>query len=367
MAGFFVKFNNTVIEKLEDLTKPFQTQFAHDMQTLAGASITLYILWVGYQVLAGKRQTPIPDLVWDLSKFAILLIFITNADGYLTTTIEAIKGIKAGFAGSQSVWTTLDSMWLTTQKLATQIMTLDNSKYVKIEGGIGAVLVWGGSILIMAFAAIIYMIADVTMQLMLMFAPVAIFCLMWGFFRTVFNNWLNLLLASVFTVLFASVLVRIGTAFQTDMFTQITTAAPNSNLMTMGAMAFVIGIIIGALIYKSSGFAQQLAGAGVEGTLQGMATMGLGVAGFAAGKLGMSAGRAGVGLGMGLAGKQGMQSFSGRAGNLVGRGARSAGRGAFSAAEWAGEKGFQSLAPTGALGAKARRLATLDKVRNKSI
>lgn len=37
------------------------------------------------------------------------------------------------------------------------------------------------------------------------------------------------------------------------------------------------------------------------------------------------------------------------------------GRGARTAAEWAGEKGYQALAPTGALGMKARRLASLEK------
>ncbi|MCZ5798135.1 conjugal transfer protein TrbL, partial [Escherichia coli] len=76
-------------------------------------------------------------------------------------------------------------------------------------------------------------------------------------------------------------LVKIGTEFQTDMLSQISRDANSTNILTMGAMAFVIGVLIAVFVWKSSSFAQQLAGAGVEGTLQGMALLGIGVAGMA--------------------------------------------------------------------------------------
>ncbi|WP_249822050.1 hypothetical protein [Escherichia coli] len=94
------------------------------------------------------------------------------------------------------------------------------------------------------------------------------------------------------------------------------------------------------LIAKS--FAVQLAGAGVEGAVQGAAMMGLGAAGMATGKSLMLGGRAGLGFGLGMAGRTGMNSLSGKAGNLMGR--------VREQPEWAGEKGYQALAPTGALG-----------------
>ncbi|HAE9636540.1 TPA_asm: hypothetical protein G4W04_004774, partial [Salmonella enterica subsp. enterica serovar Java] len=113
------------------------------------------------------------------------------------------------------------------------------------------------------------------------------------------------------------------------------------------------------LVLIAKGFAVQLAGAGVEGAVQGAAMMGLGAAGMATGKSLMLGGRAGLGFGLGMAGRTGMNSLSGKAGNLMGRGARTA-------AEWAGEKGYQALAPTGALGMKARRLASLEKARARN-
>ncbi|MCZ5673044.1 type IV secretion system protein, partial [Escherichia coli] len=76
------------------------------MFSLLSAGISVYILLVGYQILAGKRQTPLHDLVWDLSKFAIILTFVSNADGYLTAAMDAIKSMKDGFLG-KPVWATL--------------------------------------------------------------------------------------------------------------------------------------------------------------------------------------------------------------------------------------------------------------------
>ncbi|MCV5432313.1 type IV secretion system protein, partial [Escherichia coli] len=114
MSGFFEKFNSEVVSKIEEMTKPLQSQLGQDMLSLLSAGISVYILWVGYQILAGKRQTPLQDLVWDLSKFAIILTFVSNADGYLTAAMDAIKSMKDGFLG-KPVWATLDTMWSTTQ------------------------------------------------------------------------------------------------------------------------------------------------------------------------------------------------------------------------------------------------------------
>ncbi|CAM9426116.1 hypothetical protein [Escherichia coli] len=60
MSGFFEKFNSEVVSKIEEMTKPLQSQLGQDMLSLLSAGISVYILWVGYQILAGKRQTGVP-------------------------------------------------------------------------------------------------------------------------------------------------------------------------------------------------------------------------------------------------------------------------------------------------------------------
>ncbi len=43
------------------------------MMGLAAASATIYIMWRGYQTLAGKLSTPMEDTMWDIMRMAIIL------------------------------------------------------------------------------------------------------------------------------------------------------------------------------------------------------------------------------------------------------------------------------------------------------
>lgn len=330
MAGFFVKYNNELMAKLEEIGNTYQSQFASDIMTLATASITLYVMWKGYQTLAGKTQTPLPDLAWDLTKFAIIITFITNGGGYLTAATEALKGLKEGFSGGVSVWQTLDNLWASTQLLAEKIYQKDTD-YIPLAGAIGACGVWIGSILLMGFSTLVFISADVVMTLMIIVAPIFIFCLMFGFLRQMFNNWLQTIFSSILTVLFASLVIKFCMDVQGEMLTTMSNMAGRSNVFTVGAMGLMAGVISSILVVLASKIAMSLAGAGVDGAVQGMAAIGVGASGKAAASLGSVGLRSGVGFGMGLAGKKGMQSFAGRAGNTVGRGTRSA-------AEWTGQK-----------------------------
>lgn len=354
--GFFVKFNNTIMESVKNISDSYQTQFANDVMTLATAAITLYVLWKGYQTLAGKTQAPLADLAWDLAKFGIIIAFVTNAGGYLTSATGALEGMKEGFSGGVNVWQTLDNLWLSTQNLADKIYQKDTDT-IPLAGFVGMCFVWAGSIILMAVGTVIYLVADVTMSLLIITAPIFIFCLMFGFLRSMFNNWLQLMFSSILTVLFASLVIRIGMDYQGDILRQVLNAPADSNIVTSGAMGFMAGLLSALLVLLARAFASQLAGAGVDGAVQGMAMMGLGLAGMAAGRMAKSAGRAGVGMGQGLAGKkrEGDRSWSGQAGNLAGRGMNAV-----------GNKASDTLASSGALGAQAKRMATIEQAKARN-
>lgn len=354
--GFFVKFNNTIMESIKNIGDTYQTQFANDVMSLSAAAITLYVVWKGYQTLAGKTQAPLSDLTWELAKFAIIIAFVTNAGGYLTSATDALQGMKDGFAGNVSVWQTLDNLWLSTQNLADKVYQKDTD-FVPMAGAIGMILVWAGSIILMAIGTVVYLVADVTMSLLTITAPIFIFCLMFGFLRSMFNNWLQLMFSSILTVLFASLVIRIGMDYQGDILKQVIDASENSNIVTSGAMGFMAGLLSALLVLIARSFATQLAGAGVDGAVQGMAMMGLGVAGVAAGRMGASAGRAGKGLGYGLAGKEnkGDNSLAGKTGHWMGQSVRTG-----------SDKGYDSLASSGALGASAKRLATIEQAKARN-
>jgi type IV secretion system protein VirB6 len=274
MAGFFEKFNTTIMDKLTTMGDVYQAQYATGIMSLMVGAVTLYILYSGYSTLAGKQQTPVPDLVWNLARFAMLITFITNAGGYLTALTDGLNGLKSGFTGDTSVWTALDTLWTSTQELADEIYKKDESAYVAVSGGLGAALVWGGAIFLMFTSAVVFLTADMTMLFMLMTAPIFLFCLMFGFLRPMFNNWLQLIFSSILTVLFASIVIRLAIDFQVEITGQVATQADDSNLMTMGAIGAVSGLLSGVLVTLAAGFASKLAGAGAEGAMQGLAMAG---------------------------------------------------------------------------------------------
>lgn len=354
--GFFVKFNNTIMESVKNISDSYQTQFANDVMSLAVAAITLYVMWKGYQTLAGKSQAPLSDLTWDLAKFGIIITFVTNAGGYLTAATDALQGMKDGFSGGVNVWQTLDNLWLSTQNLADKIYQKDTDT-IPLAGFVGMCFVWAGSIILMAVGTVIYLVADVTMSLLIITAPIFIFCLMFGFLRSMFNNWLQLMFSSILTVLFASLVIRIGMDYQGDILRQVLNAPADSNIVTSGAMGFMAGLLAGLLVFISSKIATSLAGAGVDGAVQGMAMMGLGLTGMAAGRMAKSTGRAGTGLAYGLAGnkRENDKSWSNQVGNLVGRGAHNA-----------GQRASDALASSGALGAQAKRMATIEQAKARN-
>lgn len=325
--GLFVKFNSEIMAAVKQAGEATSNVYVQAAVALVSGAITLYVLWMGYQTMAGKIQTPIQDGVWNLAKIGIILAFIENTSGYLTTTIDAIQGLKDGLSGNQAggVWAKLDTLWVQTQRLATAIKDLDTSTYVQTDGAIGAGLVWLGSIILMLIAGIVFFTADITLLLLGITAPIFIFCLMFGFLRTMFNNWLQLIFASILTVMFASLVINIGMNFMSKILTQVTAQANDSNLITMGALACVAGVLTGALVFIASKFATQIAGVGMEGTVQGMIVMGLGAATWGASKTLSQSMSAGKGFGKGI---------------VDGKEAKTD-----SPAEWAGKQAGRTLSP----------------------
>ena len=82
-----------------------------------------------------------------------------------------------------------------------------------------------------------------------------------------FNNWLQAIFANILTILFASMVLDVALLFEGEMLNQIQTQANKSNLLTMGAMGLVTGLMASALILIAAGMAKQLAGSGVEGVV----------------------------------------------------------------------------------------------------
>ena len=188
--------------------------------------------------------------------------------------------------------------------------------------------------------------AEITLKMLAVTAPLFIFCLMFGFLRQMFNSWLQLIISSCLILLFGSLALRAGTSYLNVILSLAVDTATQRNLIQVGATALVAGIFMAFVILQAKTYASQIASVGAEGAMQGAAAMGIATAGFGAAKLGLGAlksgGRFGAGSFRGMRGKEGgfseSKGISGKTGNLVGQGAAAGYRKGKEVTKWAKQR-----------------------------
>lgn len=280
MAGTMEYFDQQAMDGLKEVTSGQMMQYSSWMMGLAGSAVAVYILVKGYQAMAGKLQTPTVDLIWDMARLAVIFSFVANVNGYLDATINAIDGLKEGFSGGDNIWQQMDTLWSKAQTVAKTLHDLDDSAVVKDEGMTAQFYVWAGILVVMCTCAFVSLIAEVTILLLSITAPIFIFCLAWGVFRQMFNNWLQNIIGAVLTIMFAALSLRIVVRIMDAILTQATSSAPQANIVTLGAQVCLSAILGALLIWISAKIAGGLAGASTAATMQGMASLGLAAAGF---------------------------------------------------------------------------------------
>lgn len=283
--GTFEFIDKQLIGGITQSTSGLMMEHSSMVMGLAAASATIYIMWRGYQTLAGKLSTPMEDTMWDIMRMAIILSFVANVSGYLDGVIDAINGLKEGFSGGDNIWQMLDTLWDKAKVLGKTLHDMDNSTYVKDEGMTAQFYVWLGIFILMVLTAFVSMVAEIMILLLSITAPIFIFCLMYGFLRPMFNNWLQNIFAAILTVLFSALSLRIVINFMTKILAQSQAGAAQSNIVELGAQVCLAGICAAILVYISAKVAAALAGASATVSMQGLAAVGIGAAAFGAGKL----------------------------------------------------------------------------------
>ncbi|MDF7549489.1 type IV secretion system protein, partial [Escherichia coli] len=134
----------------------------------------------------------------------VILMFVKNMDGWLNYALTGIDGLKETLSGNVDVWTWLDQLWTKVQQVAAHLMAKDTSTYVKTDGAIGALFTYGGGVVALLAASIAFLMAEITLKMLAVTAPLFIFCLMFGFLRQMFNSWLQLIISSCLILLFGS-------------------------------------------------------------------------------------------------------------------------------------------------------------------
>ncbi|HDK6220013.1 TPA: type IV secretion system protein [Klebsiella quasipneumoniae] len=274
-GGIFVGMDKNIMDGLNAVLEGQSSTYGTMISVIIVSSFTLFILYRGYQTLGGKLQTPVEDVAWDVGRMLLITTFVLNRDGWLDATIAAIEGLKDGISGDDNVWALLDTVWGKTQTLGQTLFNLDTSTYVKLNGGFAEVLVWGGAIVLLLAATFVNLLAEITILLMTTTAPIFIFCLLYGFIKPMFDNWLKTIFTAILTIMFSALSVRIAINYLNKILDAATASSDVSNMVTLAAQCLLAGIAAGVVVYFSAKIANALSGAAVQAVLQGAAMSGL--------------------------------------------------------------------------------------------
>lgn len=234
----FASIDSFLENNMDAITETVSEVLSSQVSTLFTASITLYVLFYGYMVLAGKIEAPVSDLIWNLAKFALLITFINNVDGWLDLTKESIKSLSeiTGTRGLGFLDTQFSQIGRTTKFYAD-----------KADWGLGwvvAVLIWAGFLLSCIPAVLLIVINKVSMYFLLALLPLFIFCLMWGWLKESFNQYLSAILSNALVIVVVTVFLE---AINNFLYEATLSGTLNS---LMVAMSYVVIGLFGAALVK---------------------------------------------------------------------------------------------------------------------
>lgn len=275
MGGVYVGLNSHIVGGFESVLDGVAATTGGWMSHLFSvAVISLYITWRAYQTMAGQLTRPFEEIVWDVSRMLIIMIFVTNAGGYLDLVSDAITGIRDGFSGDASIWVRLDTVWEKAQTLGEQLYGFDRSTYVQMKGSFAQMLVWVGVAILTGLTAGINLIAELIMLLMLATAPVFIYCLMWSWFRDMFNNWLKTILTCILTAFFCGIALNVVMEYL-DYILAGAIVASEANYLTLAVQVCMGALGAAVVVFLSYKLASSLAGASAQGAAQALAGAGV--------------------------------------------------------------------------------------------
>lgn len=237
-GGVFSNIDKFLDNNINELSQSISTILSGQIGLITTSSITVYVVFYGYMVLAGKIQAPVEELVWTLAKFALLLTFIDNTGDWLNLVKEAIKGL-ASLGGSDGGLAFIDNQFKRVAELADKLG--GDAKWG--SGWAVSIIVWTGFILSCFPAAIIIVINKIMLYFLLSFLPLFIFCLMWGWLKESFNQYMSALLSNALVIIVITAVLR-GVV---DFFTNFAVSRGNPFLV---AFAYLLTGLFGAFLVK---------------------------------------------------------------------------------------------------------------------
>lgn len=173
------------------------------------AILAVVIMYKGFQTLAGRTQSPIKELVWDVAKKLLIMMFLLNINGYFTISKELCDAFYTWASGAQNFYGQLDI-------ITDEYIKATNKFHDAIKLGLFSSTIVGpiwcmlclsiGFILITLAFAFTLITAQLTNTLLIFVLPIALFALMWDFTKQIFAQWLNMFISNLIVLILYSAL-----------------------------------------------------------------------------------------------------------------------------------------------------------------
>lgn len=188
---------------------------------VAVTAVTAYVMWTGFQVVRGDVQETVSALVWRWFRVAIIAGLALNGPQYRSLVKEGLDGIQEAFA---SAFGGVLSMGGTIDRMADPFTTLMETLFTEASSGLMpqfSLFIAGGicaaASIVMAFVAMgIFLVAKVSLALLLAIGPAFIFCAMFPVTQRYAENWLSSALVAVLSnVLIMAIITFLASLLRT--------------------------------------------------------------------------------------------------------------------------------------------------------
>lgn len=237
---------------------------------LFGITVTIWIILEAYKVAAGKSQTPTQDLIWKITSSMLIISVATNSNGFLDALKLAFEEIHYMMSGEINLYAKLDILFVEATKLSNSI---SEATPFGVEGAIISVfctfLIYLGFIIGVVPTFLVIAFTELSLKILLLVLPIAIFALAFGFSKQIFTQWLQMFISNALTILIVGLLMSsvIDTyiSFQVSLSGQTVLFEP----IAMALQSLIIGIVMLVLVKIAQGVAEKLGTVSMEALSQG--------------------------------------------------------------------------------------------------
>jgi len=258
------------------------------LASIVGVTITLEIIIKGFQVYAGKTETPTKDLIWSISFKIILISIALDYTGYLQAIKDAMQEIHGIMSGHKDLWAAMDNRFNETLNFTNYLMYHEKNS-LKI-GGMGlsvtlvtpsasfaAFLIWISFALGIVSTFFIVATGEITLRILMIFLPLILICKAYKFGDDMFKQWINAFISNLLVVFIVGSLFDIFTkkfsAYVGLIETKLKNGEDFSNLV-IGFDILLVGIVLCLILKIATNIAKELGSVSIEGLGIGKAMAG---------------------------------------------------------------------------------------------